>query len=123
METIRRITNGRSVDLVVTWPEMDVVRNTSLMLEQADRWTRFYGDSAWLGIATTRSAPFRLRDLQKLYVEQLRHLGYTHTEYLKGVRNMRRRVLYRPLFAARHELGLNFWRKAAATPEQQQGLF
>src|SRR5262245_23004824 len=47
MSTLRAMTTDRKIDLLVTWPTMDAVRNAPQMLGQADRWTSFFGTDEW----------------------------------------------------------------------------
>jgi three-Cys-motif partner protein len=120
METIRRLTKDRSVDLCITWPEMDAIRNQGLMGAQPERWTAFFGTDEWQAIA--RERPRRLKRLRDLYMRQLQALDYQHTALLQGVKNRVGRTIYRPLFASRHPLGLEF-RQKAEPPQSQGGLF
>ncbi len=123
MATLRALTSGRVVDLVITWPEMDAKRNRPFMLAQHERWTAFFGTDAWAAIVRTRGGATVLRELQGLYVRQLQSLGYT-AEYLRrSVKNRQRVSLYRSLFASRDPLGLKFWAQASATPQMQGALF
>jgi three-Cys-motif partner protein len=123
METLRAMTADRQIDLVVTWPEMDVVRNRGQMLEQEDRWNGFFGTPAWKPLVRSLGPARRLRALQRLYVEELRRHGYQYTKYVGSVRNQKGHALYRPLFASKHPLGLDFWEKASATRAAQGTLF
>ena len=121
MATLRELTRDRSVDLLVTWPEMDVVRNRGFMLEQRERWTAFFGSEEWIEIATDGPAR-RLRAFQQLYQAQLARAGYAHSAFTDSIKNRLRRGLYRPLFASKHERGLQFWQSASATQRAQPPL-
>ena len=117
METIARLTHNRAMDLVVTWPEMDVRRNNAMMIEQPERWTAFFGTEKWLSIA--KASPLhRVRDYTALYIRQLKAIGYDHHHIADSVKNMGKGRLYRPLFAARDPLGLKFWKAAAPVVKQ-----
>lgn len=118
MRTLRTVTRDRSVDLVITWPEMDLVRNRGLVIDQQDRWNAFFGDDRWQHQATGLGPARRLRALQHFYLQQLASFGYRYTLFAAAVRNTRGGTLYRPLFASRHPLGLNFWQKVTPTPPQ-----
>ena len=112
-DTIVALTHQRSVDLLITWPEMDLRRNRALALERPDRLDRFFGTQEWREIVRAQGPTRFLRAYQELYERQLRRIRYEHTHMLGPVKNRRGGTLYRALFASRHPLGLNFWRKAA----------
>jgi three-Cys-motif partner protein len=122
MSTIRAMTVDRSIDLVITWPEMDAVRNRGLMMKQQERWTKFFGSDGWKDVATTSGPLMRVRSIQRFYLDQLRAFRYEHSEYVGSVRNNRGHALYRPLFASRKEIGLSLWRRAATPAASQLGL-
>lgn len=124
-DTIRSITSGLHVDLVVTFPDMDVKRNA----EQADpdRWTAFFGGVRWQD-AVARWQAHRAPEgsvpamLVNLYRRELRdQLGYTCSAAARPMVNSRRVTLYRPLFASRHELGLQFWHRISRRDRNGQG--
>lgn len=108
MDTVRALTTDRRVDLLITWPEMDVVRNKGLLLAQPDRWERFFGTKDWRAVAELTGPRQRVDKLRTLYCEQLKRLGY-ETAFAPAVENSRRGRLYRPLFASRNERGLQFF--------------
>ena len=124
-ETIRAITRGRHVDLIVTFPDMDVKRNA----DQADRdrWTAFFGGTRWQD-AVARWQAHRAPEgsvpamLVNLYRRELRdQLGYTHSAAVRPMVNSKRATLYRPLFASRDELGLKFWNRISQRDRNGQG--
>ena len=123
MDTLRRLTTGRSVDPVFTWPEMDAKRNQGLLLDQQARWTEFFGSDAWIPLVTRFGPARRLNALQRFYVERLRQIGYKHFKYSDSVKNTKRAALYRPMLATKHPLGLKFWNVASAKQGQQGTLF
>lgn len=121
MATIRELTRDRSIDLVITWPQMDVTRNRGQFLDDAQRprWSAFFGTPDWVDVA--KGGPTRrVHALTELYQQQLHQIGYT-THLMHSVKNTRGGRLYRQLFATRHPLGETFW-FAAAPKEIQQGL-
>jgi three-Cys-motif partner protein len=121
MSTIDALTRAQSVDLLFTWPEMDAVRNTPLMFEQAERWTAFFGSDEWRPIVSAGPNQ-RLRKLLHLYLKRLESLGYQGT-FAPPVKNRKGGRLYRPLFASRNELALKFWSVAQQRHLQQGRLF
>lgn len=116
MATIKRLTNRKGVDLMITWPEMDIVRNRGLMMVQASRWTRFFGTDEWRDVAATGPV-MRLKRFQDLYVRQLEKLGYAAV-FDAPVKNTKGGRIYRPLFATRHPLGVKFWNVSAPKATQ-----
>lgn len=123
MDTLRQMTTGRHIDLVITWPEMDAQRNRGMLVGAANRarWQRFLGSASHVDRVARVGPARRVRELRVAYVEELNRLGYV-CEFHPAVRNLRGGILYRPLFATRHALGLKFWGAARPRPPQQ-GLF
>jgi three-Cys-motif partner protein len=114
-DTIRRLTEGQAVDLVVTFPDMALKRN--FPQAEAEEWTAFFGGTAWRE-ALDRWARHTAREgsvsamLANVYRRELdQQLGYRHSTCARPMVNSRRAVLYRPLFASRHTKGLEFWQK------------
>jgi three-Cys-motif partner protein len=115
-ETIRVLTQDRSVDLVVTFPDMDLTRNATQA--DVDRWNCFFGSTRW----RDEVERWRRRQqpagsvaalLARLYQRELRErLGYVHSATQRPMVNSCRAAMYRPLFASRHQKGLYFWREA-----------
>lgn len=123
-ETIRALTAGRNVDLLFSFPEMDLQRNSPLaQAVDAERWNRFFGTTAWQTIvAGPRHG--RVLQLRTLYEQQLQTLGYSTLANRVPMKNSRGRSIYRPLFASRHSRGLDFYRKTSAfDPGGQRPLF
>jgi three-Cys-motif partner protein len=112
-DTLRRITEHQTVDLLITFPDMDLVRNHP----QPDdaRWDAFFGGSAWKSALAKREKHIIPSGsvaalLANVYRGELdRQLGYAHSTCARPMVNSQRARLYRPLFASRHRLGLQFW--------------
>lgn len=116
MRTIRRIAANRKVDLVITWPVMDMNRNRGMLTENPERVDEFFGTQDWRHVVENVGPHRIVPALQRLYIRQLEAIGYTHHQVLRGVRNQRGGVLYRQMFASKNPLGLKLWN---ATTEGQ----
>lgn len=121
-DTIRDLTQARNVDLLYTFPEMDLRRNAwnaPNLEHEVVRWTRFFGTDAWR--ERVRQPPARaMVALRDLYVQQLEGIGYRHHRFARlPMQNNKRGALYRPLFASRHPRGLDFFGKI--TPKTAGG--
>lgn len=123
-ETICRLTEDRSVDLLFSFPEMDLKRNTwnvSDIEREAHRWTRFFGTEEYRPIVRSFQPHEAVEHLRALYVRQLESIGYTYHEFAAlPMRNSKGRSMYRPLFASKHPKGLSFFRKIA--PKRSGGM-
>jgi three-Cys-motif partner protein len=115
MRTLRALTNARTADLLITWPEMDATRNVTQMFDQEERWSAFFGTSEWKTILRSHGPMTRLKALRALYCAELAKLGYL-TEFAPPIRNLKGGRLYRPLFASRKQLGMKFWGTAVGSP-------
>jgi three-Cys-motif partner protein len=122
-----------SVDLYMLFPlEMGI--NRLLAYNEADRerygpvLTRFFGNDGWRELAarrrTSAQAPEFRRDLEELYLSQLRGL-WRYAGKVMDVRLRGRQGLYRMLFASDHEAGqkISDWAKRRAGQVGQTSLF
>ena len=124
-DTVRRLTTDTTIDLVVTFPDMDLKRNAPQANDA--RWTAFFGGVGWR--ETVRRWERHQHHsgsvaalLVNLYRRELqRQLGYRYSTAVRPMVNARRVALYRPLFASRHPKGLEFWWKISRTDRSGQG--
>lgn len=123
-ETVASLSRRGNVDLLILLADaMDAVRNLAHYMEPGSKMDRFLGpDSGWRErLKGLRGAALR-QALRSLYEKQLRRLGYQHFAH-KTIRG-ERGPLYKLVFASKHELGLDFWHKAARKHRSgQQDLF
>lgn len=117
-DTIKKLTSGRKIDLVITFPEgMDIKRNLSRYIEQSHCiLDDFIGDKNWRklfpqDIKNIDQAHIE-RSLINYYRKKLSKLGYQ--EIKSGdeilIRSHQKNVpLYYLLFASKHSLGHKFW--------------
>jgi len=131
-ETIKKLTEGRRVDLIVTFPEgMAIKRNLGEFLKQEHSLLDdFMGDTSWreeyrrelANLPPTR----RGKGFVDLYRERLKGIGYIEIKsaYEDEVlirSSMKKLPLYYLLLASRHSLAHQFWSKIGeTTPSGQQ---
>jgi len=123
MATLRALTAKQSpVDLIITFPEMDVTRNwraaTRGASEHAGRFDEFFGTPKWRSAVDSSKPPDRNADaLMKFYAKQLEDFGYLTSILPLTMKNKRKGTLYRPIFGSRHNRGIEFWEKISAKKE------
>ncbi len=128
MATLTQLTSNLPMDLIITFPEMDVRRNWQAAiagdLEHSDRFDKFFGTKRWQ-TAVSQLAGRRESDaLIDFYAQQLKSLNY-HTSVLPlTMKNTKGGTLYRPIFASRHSRGIEFWTEISSKrdPSGQQRL-
>lgn len=117
-DTLRTLTTGRSVDLLMTiMLGMDIKRNLELYRRQGDNseLSRFLGGSVpWDRISNAQ-------DVMVVYRERLRQLDYSTAEFKDIiVRNEKNVPMYFLTFASKHPRGLEFWEKISTVDETGQ---
>jgi three-Cys-motif partner protein len=123
MATLRALTAKRlRMDLIITFPEMDVTRNWHAALrgaaEHASRFDEFYGTPHWRkAVRAGAPADRNAHALMKFYVQQLEGLGYRTSILPLTMKNKKQGTLYRPIFGSRHERGIEFWEKISGKKE------
>lgn len=115
-ETIRRLVDGRRVDLLVTFHIMGMRRNADRPMKIIDD---FFGTPAWRPIVARQHLP--ASDLLNVYRRQLEGIGYVFDDTAPAVpvRNSKDAPIYYLLFASKHKRGYDFWRKI--TKEEETG--
>lgn len=123
-ETLSALSRRR-VDLIVFFPDyVDALRNwRSIYKDQTDsKLDKFLGGGVQWRDAMTKAAPARRAGvLRKLYVDQVRRLGYTEfeTERISAHGS----PLYLLLFFSHHKAGSDIWRGISGTkPDGQRTL-
>jgi three-Cys-motif partner protein len=119
MATLRRLTMNLPMDLIITFPEMDVVRNWQAAVsddpEHAVRFDEFFGATGWRSaIAQTKPGEREADAMIRFYGQQLQDLGYHVSVLPLTMKNSRGGTLYRPIFASRHATGTKFWTEISA---------
>jgi len=130
--TIRQLTTGRKFDLIITFPEMDLMRiGYAVVLgeadfEQQDDWDVFFGTAAWRDILAAweldRQGERLTAPLLRFYTQRLETIGYQCDTALPAMQNSKRRSMYRLVFASRDPRGLDFWQKSRSADNGMPSL-
>jgi len=110
-ESIRRLTEGRRMDLAVTFHVGAIKRCADDAPEELDD---FFGDSLWRDeyVSALRAGRHEgSRVLLDAYETRLGALGYRETHDLVLVKGPRNVPLYYLMFASKHPRGKDFWDK------------
>jgi three-Cys-motif partner protein len=128
-ETVRKLSQTGRVDLVVYVPDaVDIARNVDIYLPNPNsNLDRFLGPTSnwrdkWKALGDASGAKGR-KLFSTIYQEQLKtHLGY---EVFDDIVIQRKQApLYRLIYASKHTLGLDFWKKATSKDVRgQRDLF
>lgn len=123
-ETLRVLADRRA-DLIIFFPDhMDALRNwKAYYLENPDsNLDRVLGPNAsWREIRDEQPKSRWAEALRKLYVEQIKKLGYKHFHYERIPTDGRR--LYLLIFCSKHEAGEKIWRGISSSkPDGQRTL-
>ena len=119
--TVEVLARLNRMDLIIHYPQMGLTRYMPHAIEEPGdtKVDLFFGGREWRAIYKARHGRRGLHSqLLNHYKERLQQLGYKEvlrddeTGYIPLIRNAKRRVpLYRLLFASKHPLGHEFWRK------------
>jgi three-Cys-motif partner protein len=115
-KTIRQLTSGRKIDLIINFHEgMGVRMNLHQYTATDDNaLTSFMGSDRWKKKIQSKPLSFdeTCRLIAKEYLENLRGLGYLASDSDKiPVKTERDALLYYLLFASKHSRGTEFWHK------------
>jgi len=121
-KTVAQLASLRHMDLIIYYPQMGVKRymQTAYQSDTITPVDLYFGSGEWRKIFEKFHDKHGLqKELIELYKSQLSTLGYT--EIFSGdedmgneplIRNqLRNAPLYRLIFASKHKLGHEFWRK------------
>lgn len=122
-DALTSLTQGRRMDIIVTFPIGFIKRNWNRQLGQLDRF--FGGDGykeAFLD-AMQQDNGKASRILLNYYEDRLKDIGYKYPNDQAWIVNTKQVKLYHLVFASKHPLGNEFWRKIASrSPEGQYRL-
>ncbi len=128
-DTVRTLTTGRQIDLIINFPEGMGIRMNLHQYTQPDEsaLTRFMGSARWRERYEQSLASFDqvCAEIASEYLDNLRSLGYlaVDSDWIP-VRTDKNRLLYYLLFASKNPRGNDFWRKIKRIgPHGQRGLF
>lgn len=115
MDTLRRLTENRTMDLLITFHEGILRRLTRVDPPAVDA---FFDTPRWKD-CLRQPTELRAAALRALYGEQLARFGYQsgRPEDVVLVRNTMNRVIYSLVLYSRNLKGHEFWRKAIQTDE------
>lgn len=121
---IEKLAKIKRMDLIINYPQQGLSRtmHNSLQLTGESKVDLFFGDIGWREIYKqwdSRSNQSGVHaELMTYYLDKLSRLGYKSIkrsdEIFDGplIRNEKRKApLYRLIFASKHDLGMEFWRK------------
>lgn len=124
-ETLR-ILAGRKADLIIFFPDhIDALRNweSNYLDNPESNLDRCLGTgSNWRSIIDKTPRDRLAELLRKLYVDQLRTLGYTEFDYQRIV-STKGHPLYCLIFCSRDKLAAKFWREIAGKEPDGQRTF
>lgn len=129
--TLEALTNGRKIDLLITFQVSDLTRNADSALEgdQEQRFDDFFGAPDWRDViqqckTANRTPQDIASELTQFYIERLGSIGYPHTAELHVLmKNTKNAPLYRLVLAARHELAVQYFREISKIEHTgQRGL-
>lgn len=114
-DTIRKLTNERRMDLIVTFPEgMAIKRNMDKFIKKEDSLLdNFMGDRRWRNLYNSELPSDSIENsLIGLYRENLKTIGYQEIKSADEIlikSSKKALPLYYLLFASKHPLGHRFW--------------
>ena len=128
-DTVRKLTAGRQVDLIINFPEGMGIRMNLHQYTQTDEnaLDRFMGSTRWKERHPKALTSFDqvCTEIAGEYLDNLRTLGYlaVDSDWIP-VRTEQNTLLYYLLFASKHPRGNDFWRKIKRIgPHGQRELF
>lgn len=115
--TVVALASVPRMDLLIHYPQMGFKRTLDLASKQDEhQLDQFFGDKEWRKVYEKNNDPSIVeRDLLIYYKGKLQKLGYTkvrqgeETGNEPPIRNTRRGILYRLVFASRDPLGDKLW--------------
>jgi three-Cys-motif partner protein len=120
--TIQKLASISKMDFIIYYPQMGINRDISKEIENEEetKIDQFFGGREWREIYKSyvnREERFLHRKLLDLYKGNLRKIGYKEAKSIDEVDseplivNSLEAPLYRLIFASKHELGQEFWKK------------
>jgi three-Cys-motif partner protein len=115
-ETVRRLTTGRQIDLIINFPEGMGIRMNLFQYTDTEKnaLNRFMGSARWQD--RYRQAPTSFNEIctaiAQEYLDNLKSLGYlaVNSDWIP-VKTNQNTLLYYLLFASKNPRGNDFWRK------------
>lgn len=120
--TIKKLASTPKMDLIIYYPQMGLTRyiKTAYQSDAPTSVDNFFGTDEWRNIyQQCQNRSILNAELINLYRKQLQNIGYKYifqgNEDLQSsplITNTKRNPLYRLIFASKHTLGHDFWKKA-----------
>lgn len=114
LATLRRLTAGRRMDLLITFQVNYLTRNVRKALAAGgdNRMDAFFGSNGWLARAREAPRGDYANVLTDYYAERLRTLGYPYCDRHRApMKNSKNAPLYRLLLASRHKLAGDYFQR------------
>jgi len=129
-DTIRTLTEGRRIDLAITFQVSDLRRNVGNAFTDETKGRRFdlfFGSPHWREVLRAFEAgglhvPNVETALTNHYADRLATIGYPHIAQLHTLmKNDKGAALYRVILAAKHDRATDFFQKISKKPYSKQG--
>jgi three-Cys-motif partner protein len=122
--TINKLASIGKMDLIIYYPQMGINREMpkEIDIEKETKIDLFFGGREWREIYRSfqnKEDIFLHRNLLDLYKGKLQNIGYQEAKSIDEVENeplivnRNEAPLYRLIFASKHALGQDFWKKIA----------
>jgi three-Cys-motif partner protein len=118
--TICKLSELSRIDLVINYCDSGIMRLLEVFSnsDEGNKLDLFFGDNYWKTIYDNdprRKDMFQIREqLLQHYIQKLKSIGFIYTSESPDtvrIRNSRSAPLYRFLYATKHKLGKDFWKK------------
>jgi three-Cys-motif partner protein len=121
--TIETLAKELRCDLIINWFSSAIRRNLAQwqQSQESTKLDRFFGTGDWQKCLGSNKPFGRVfRDLVSLYRGQLTRIGYAHQADPYAIKNTKGAVLYWLWFASKSRRGLDFWKKAVRSSDEQR---
>lgn len=115
--TIEKLAQINRMDLIINFSTMGIFRNMNQDLQTATVLDEYFGTSEWRSAVEQSNPIQRRRALINLYRNRLEPFGYHITDDFEwsrhdiSMRNSKNAEVYSLIFASKHPLGDDFWKK------------
>lgn len=113
-ETVEKLAQINRMDLIINFSTVGINRN----LDRPETIDRYFGSSRWREMVTSSDPTSRRRQFINLYRQQLESFNYhivtdddSSGHHDIAMRNTKNAEVYSLIFASKHPLGDDFWRK------------
>lgn len=110
-DALAALTQGRRMDVIVTFPIGFIKRNWRKQLDRLDKFLGGDGYKETYFSAMKQGRQNASRILLDYYEERLKTIGYAYPNDTVWIPNTRQVKLYHMVFASKHRRGNDFWQK------------